>query len=985
MQVLYIQHLQHLMNNKKDYNGLTDEQVLESRKLHGDNLITPPVKTPLWKLFLEKFEDPIIRILLIAAFLSLGISIIHNEYAETIGIFCAIFLATGVAFWFEMDANKKFDVLNQINDEDLVVVKRNGNIIQVPKKDIVVGDIVILETGDEVPADGELTEAVSLQIDESTLTGEPSIDKTTDPEHFEDGVTYPSNAVLRSTKVINGHAVFCVQKVGDATEFGKVAQKSTEKVEKQTPLNRQLDSLSKFIGIVGLSLAVLTFSVLFIKNVLLNPEIQISLVQLGTLGAVLIGMVIALSKMWIPITYGGLELVGKKKEIPRLITKWSWFLWIVIGALASAVIIGIGMLFGADPTQSESWISIEVAGHILQYFMVAVTLVVVAVPEGLPMSVTLSLALSMRRMLKMNNLVRKMHACETMGATTVICTDKTGTLTQNQMQIHETDFFSLDKQQIDNSAISQTIVESIAVNSTAFLDKSNAEKATVIGNPTEGALLLWLDKNDIDFLKYREEAPIESQIPFSTERKFMATIVQSHALDGKRVIYIKGAPEVIMQKCKTLLDKSGEEPIVQYKDKINEKLLQYQNKAMRTLGFAYKILEPNETDAVEIVAQENLVFIGITAISDPVRPDVPDAVKECTQAGIQVKIVTGDTYGTAKEIGSQIGIWDREKDTDRNIISGVDFEALTDEEALDRVKDLKIMCRARPADKQRLVYLLKERGEVVAVTGDGTNDAPALNYADVGLSMGSGTSVAKEASDITLLDDSFSSIATAVMWGRSLYRNIQRFIIFQLTINLAALLVVFLGSIFGHELPLTVTQMLWVNLIMDTFAAGALASLPPDPNVMRDRPRMNDAFIITPLMGKLIFFAGISCVVLLLSMMMYFNNQVHLDSFFHYITPELRQDYFLSYFFTVFVMFQFWNLFNAKAFLTKKSAFAGINKSFGFELVALIILVGQFIIVTFGGEVFRTMPLTWQDWLIIITGTSIVLWVGEILRFIKRK
>lgn len=973
------------MENNKNMIGLTDEQVLESRRQYGDNLIPPPQKTPLWRLFLEKFEDPIIRILLIAAFLSLGISIIHNEYAETIGIFCAIFLATGVAFWFEMDANKKFDILNQVNDEDLVVVRRNGNISQIPKKDIVVGDIVILETGDEVPADGELLEAISLQIDESTLTGEPSIDKTTDPAHFEDGVTYPSNAVLRSTKVINGHAIYRVDRVGDATEFGKVAQKATEKVEKQTPLNRQLDNLSKLIGIIGLSLAVLTFTVLFIKNVLLNPEIQISFKELATLGAIIIGIPIALCKMWIPIVYGGLELIGKKREIPGKISKWGWITWIIIGTLTSGALLGIISLTGVDLGQDSSWISIEVAGYILQYFMVAVTLVVVAVPEGLPMSVTLSLALSMRRMLKMNNLVRKMHACETMGATTVICTDKTGTLTQNQMQIYETNFYGLQNNEISDNIISKLIFEGIAANSTAFLDKLEGSKSTVIGNPTEGALLLWLDKNHIDYLDYRENAEVEEQIPFSTERKYMATIVKSSVEKGKRILYLKGAPEVIMQKSQTIQIANSLESIEAYKNRINDQLLAYQNKAMRTLGFAYKILGENESDIIESVAKENLTFLGIAAISDPVREDVPDAVKECTQAGIQVKIVTGDTYGTAKEIGSQIGIWDKEKDTDRNIISGIDFEALSDEEALDRVKDLKIMCRARPADKQRLVYLLKERGEVVAVTGDGTNDAPALNYADVGLSMGSGTSVAKEASDITLLDDSFSSIATAVMWGRSLYRNIQRFIIFQLTINLAALLVVFLGSIFGHELPLTVTQMLWVNLIMDTFAAGALASLPPDPNVMKDRPRMNDSFIITPLMAKLIIFAGLSCVALLLSMMVYFKAPEHLDTIFHYINPEFRQDYFLSYFFTVFVMFQFWNLFNAKAFLTKKSAFAGINKSFGFELVALIILVGQFIIVTFGGEVFRTMPLIWQDWLIIIGGTSIVLWVGELLRFIKRK
>lgn len=972
------------MSSKKHYAGLTDEEVLESRKKYGNNLLTPPPKSPLWKLFLEKFEDPIIRILLIAAFLSLGISIIHNEYAETIGIFCAIFLATGVAFWFEYDANQKFDILNQVNDEDPIMVTRNDNICQVSKRDIVVGDIVFLETGNVVPADGELLEAISLQIDESTLTGEPSIDKSTNPADFEEGVTYPSNYVLRGTKVIDGHGVYKVMKVGDSTEFGRVAIKATEKVEKQTPLNKQLNTLSKFISVVGLFLAVMTFSSLFLKNILLGEGITITLGQLGLLGTVIIGLTVALAKMWVPIIYDGLELMGKVKKVPHCIVNWRWIVWIILGFLVTILLMLSGFLFSVNPFQASSWVSIEIAGEILQYFMIAVTLVVVAVPEGLPMSVTLSLALSMRRMLKMNNLVRKMHACETMGATTVICTDKTGTLTQNQMQVYQTNFYSLKNQEIGNDSLSNLIVESIATNSTAYLDYSEKEKINVLGNPTEGALLLWLNKHNINYLEVREEIPLIEQLPFSTERKYMATIIKSHALEGKEVVFVKGAPEVILSKCSTIKNVVSEEQIEKYITTINSQLLKYQNQAMRTLGFAYKVLDQRSGDISDAIADNDLVFLGIVAIADPVRTDVPAAVEKCLEAGIKVKIVTGDTYNTAKEIGRQIHIWNDDTDNDQHIISGIDFENLTDEEASKRIKELKIMCRARPTDKQRLVYLLKKQDEVVAVTGDGTNDAPALNYADVGLSMGSGTSVAKEASDITLIDDSFSSIATAVMWGRSLYQNIQRFLLFQLTINVAALLVVFLGSLLGHTLPLTVTQMLWVNLIMDTFAAGALASLPPNPNVMNDKPRSSNAFIVTHLMARWILIIGVIFVIILIGMMIYFSDADHLNSFFDYIIPQKREGYFLSYFFTVFVMFQFWNLFNAKAFLTGKSAFAGLSKSFGFEIVALVILFGQIIIVTFGGEVFRTMPLTITDWTKIILGTSLVFWVGELIRLIRK-
>ena len=868
-------------NPEPKLTGLTDQEVLSSREKYGVNLLTPPKRPSMWKLYLEKFQDPVIRVLLVAAFFSLIISIIENEYAETIGIFFAIFLATGIGFYFEYDANKKFDLLNAVGEETPVTVIRNGKIHEIPRKDIVVGDIVILNTGEEVPADGTLLEAVSLQINESSLTGELMVNKTVDEAHFDEEATYPSNTVMRGTTVTDGHGIMRVDKVGDATEIGKVARQATEQSEEQTPLNIQLTKLANLIRKAGFTIAALTFIIFTSKD----------LYAYFTSGA-----------------YTG-----------------DWHSWLAIARI------------------------------VLKYFMMAVTLIVVAVPEGLPMSVTLSLALNMRRMLKTNNLVRKMHACETMGAITVICTDKTGTLTQNLMQVYEA--------QVDNSQ-PDLVAEGIAVNSTAFLEeKAAGEKPSGVGNPTEIALLLWLNGQGKDYMSLRTQAKVVNQLTFSTERKYMATLVDS-PVRQKRILYIKGAPEIVMSKCNLPAD-----AIARY----NEQLLAYQNKAMRTLGIAYReIAEGESSDCATLVNEGGLTFQGIFAISDPIRPDVPDAVKKCQSAGIGVKIVTGDTPGTATEIARQIGLWQPE-DTERNRITGVEFAALSDEEALDRVLDLKVMSRARPMDKQRLVQLLQQKGAVVAVTGDGTNDAPALNHAQVGLSMGTGTSVAKEASDITLLDDSFHSIATAVMWGRSLYKNIQRFIVFQLTINVVALLSVLLGAFFGTELPLTVTQMLWVNLIMDTFAAMALASISPSMDVMNEKPRKRTDFIITPAMRNNILGVGLGFLVILMGLLAYFKT-----------LPGGMDVHHLTVFFTIFVMLQFWNLFNASVFGTNHSIFKDASHALGMLSVALIILMGQFLIVTFGGKVFRTEPLPLMEWLYIIGGTSIVLWIGEIWRGIQR-
>lgn len=886
---------------KDDYYhlGLTDSEVLQNREKYGVNLLTPPKRPSLWKLYLEKFEDPVVRVLLVAAVFSLIISIIENEYAETIGIIAAILLATGIGFYFEYDASKKFDLLNAVNEETLVKVIRNGHIREIPRKDVVVGDIIVLETGEEIPADGELSEAISLQVNESNLTGEPVVNKTVVEAEFDEEATYASNMVMRGTTVVDGHGTMRVLHVGDATEIGKVARQSTEQNLEPTPLNIQLTKLANLIGKIGFTVAGLAFLIFFIKDVVLFYDFS------------------ALN---------------------------GWHEWL------------------------------PVLERTLKYFMMAVTLIVVAVPEGLPMSVTLSLALNMRRMLATNNLVRKMHACETMGAITVICTDKTGTLTQNQMQVHEPSFYGLKEGgRLAGDDVSKLIEEGISVNSTAFLEESvSGEKPKGVGNPTEVALLLWLNAQGKNYLGLREQAQVLDQLTFSTERKFMATLVKS-PLIGKKVLYIKGAPEIVLGKCKEVVLDGKRVDAVAYRSTVETQLLTYQNMAMRTLGFAYKIVDENEPDnCVDLVAADDLNFLGVVAISDPIRPDVPAAVAKCQSAGIGIKIVTGDTPGTATEIARQIGLWQPE-DTERNRITGVAFAELSDEEALERVMDLKIMSRARPTDKQRLVQLLQQKGAVVAVTGDGTNDAPALNHAQVGLSMGTGTSVAKEASDITLLDDSFNSIGTAVMWGRSLYKNIQRFIVFQLTINFVALLIVLLGAAIGTELPLTVTQMLWVNLIMDTFAALALASIPPSDTVMQEKPRRSTDFIITKAMRYNILGVGSIFLVVLLGMIYYFTN-----------TAGGMTAYRLTVFFTFFVMLQFWNLFNARVFGTTDSAFKGLSKSYGMELIVLAILGGQFLIVEFGGAVFRTQPLDWQTWLIIIGSSSLVLWIGELTRLIQR-
>ena len=859
--------------------GLTSEQVEASRRQHGRNLLTPPKRPSIWRLYAEKYKDPIIRILLIAALLSLGIGIYENEYVETIGILVAIFLATTIGFYFEYDAQKKFDILNALGQEELVTVIRDSQAMQVPRSELVVGDVVILEQGVEIPADGLLLEAINLQVNESSLTGEPICHKTTDEAHFDREATYPSNRVLRSSMVVDGHGCMKVDAVGDETEIGHVARHATTFTDIETPLNQQLNRLSKLINKVAFTISLLVFVA-------------------GT----------------------------------------SHGLYVYFQELM--------------PGQPIDWAII--AATLLKWFMVTVTLIVMAVPEGLPMAVTLSLALNMRRMLRTNNLVRKLHACETMGAVTVICTDKTGTLTQNRMEVADI--------QSDHH-FEEQLAENMAVNSTALLEEGSEGQG--IGNPTECALLLYLRKNGKNYSEYREKAPLTSQLTFSTERKYMATLVTS-SVNQRRMLYVKGAPEVILELCQISTDQQQQ---------IEAILKEYQAGAMRTLAFAHREIGENEgTDCLALAQQGRLTLEGICAIMDPVRPEVPSAVKNCHDAGIHVKMVTGDNAGTAIEIAKRIGLW-TESDREEQVITGAAFAALSDEEALNRIASIKVMSRARPMDKQRFVKLLQEKGAVVAVTGDGTNDVPALNRAQVGLSMGSGTSIAKEASDITLIDDSFRSIATAVMWGRSLYKNIQRFLAFQLTISLTALAISMVGSFLDTDIPLTVTQILWINLIVDTFASLALSTIPPSADVMKEQPRKSSDFILSRFVKKSVgITAGIFFAVLL-GILFYFNRWGNNTISLHDLTV----------FFTFFVMLQFWNLMNARVLGSHQSAFSQLLNCKGLLFVMSMILIGQILIVEFGGKVFRTEPLDITTWLTIVAGSSLVLWIGEIVRYIQRK
>jgi Ca2+-transporting ATPase len=963
----------------EQFQGLTEQEVAASRAEHGVNVLTPPERDPWWKLFLEKFEDPIIRILLVAAGVSFLVSFAHGEYTESVGIVAAILLATTMAFLNEYKAGKEFDVLNQVSDDVDYRVIRSGDYRTISKKDIVVGDILLLEQGEEIPADAGILRSISLQIDESKITGEsvpaPKFARGEVPEGEADKQTaYPVDHVYRGTMVREGHGVVRITAVGDSTEIGHAAKEASEESGEETPLNRQLNSLSKLIGVVGFGVAALLFISLTVHGAT-TGGIVMSQTQWIFLIILIVSVLIALMRVWLPIVYDFFDVAGKPKDRPKWLEDESlakWLKQVCYGVVFFVVVTGIAWVSSVIPDPFSAWPSFEAGRQFLQFFMMAITIIVVAVPEGLAMSVTLSLAYSMRKMTATNNLVRRMHACETIGAATVICTDKTGTLTQNEMSVFETSFPSLGgKDSKDAKGRNAALIhEAMAANSTAHL--SRGEKVEALGNPTESALLLWLEANGIDYRAIRDDFDIIEQLAFSTERKFMAT--HGRSPENGDILHVKGAPEVVLAKCVSFFDEEGESR--QITDEVRAAVLggirSYQTRGMRVLGFACRSGDGLPSGDMEKNSSE-LTWIGFTAIADPVRAEVPDAIRACANSGIGVKIVTGDNQETAKEIGRQVGLLDEHDDMKQVHMTGTEFEERTDEELLDAVPKLKILSRAKPLHKLRLVRTLQKLGEVVAVTGDGTNDAPALNHANVGLAMGkAGTAVAKEASDIILLDDSFRSIVNAIMWGRSLYQNIQRFVLFQLTVNVTALFIALVGPFIGVELPLTVTQMLWVNLIMDTFAALALAAEPPHQDVMKQKPRDPEAFIVTSKMWRQIFGYAAVFIVVLVVMLLKIQN-------------EGITNYELSLFFNVFVMLQLWNLFNARCLGLSGSAFSGVFENKGFVCISLVIFAGQILITQFGGEAFRTTPLSVGDWALIIIPTSVVLWVGEAMRFIRRR
>lgn len=955
------------------FHGLTLAQVEASRQAHGSNILTPPKREPWWKLYLEKFEDPVIRILIIAAVITIAVGIVDGHYAEGIGIVIAILLSTSLAFFNEYRARREFDVLNQASDDLLINVIREGAYMTVPRRDLVVGDIVLLEEGQEVPADGVVREAVQMQINEALLTGEsiPVVKTVTKgvPDHDDE-------RVFRSTLVAVGRGVVEIEAVGDSTKIGEIARSATEETDEQTPLNVQLERLSKLIGVVGFTVALITYIALVVRGAAVGD-----LAARGDdwvfIGILSISALVALSRIWLPIVYDAFELVGRPREQMAWMEQGGLIGWLKpVGAGIALFIVGMlaAILLGGLPPQPADWLAAEAGIQLLRYFMVAVTIIVVAVPEGLPMSVTLSLAYSMRRMTATNNLVRRMPATETVGAATVICSDKTGTLTLNQMRVAETSFPSLDEEPLTNALDIQAarlIVESFAANTTANLSRVPGQPVKPLGDGTEGALLLWLDERGLEYSGVRSSTTMLAQKPFDADLKYMATVGMSAAFDAP-VLYVKGAPEIVMAQCDSiLLDEGVIAPIDEYRIGIEEQLLAYQKRGMRTLGFAYRLV--GAALDFDFDAQvHHLIWLGYVAISDPVRPEVPAAVRACRDAGIKVKIVTGDTAETAKEIARQINLWETTDDGRPGaLLSGAEFAAMDDEAARAAAKELKILSRARPHDKMRLVTLLQSAGEVVAVTGDGTNDAPALNYANVGLAMGSGTDIAKEASDIVLLDDSFGSIVNAVMWGRSLYQNIQRFILFQLTINVAALGLALLGPFLGVEFPLTVIQMLWVNLIMDTFASLALATEPATPDVLHREPRKPGDFIISVPMARRIMGLGVAFIVTLGTFLVFIQQDGAVT------------DYELTIFYATFVMLQFWNLFNARAFGRNASALAGLNRNRLFGIIAIAIFIGTILIIQVGGDIFRTVPLSLTDWLLIITITSPVLILGEVFRYVR--
>ncbi len=834
--------------------GLTDAEVLSSREKHGLNLLTPPKEVPWWKLYLEKFKDPIIVILLVATAISLAFGIIEGNYTESIGIIAAVLIATGVGFWREYDAKKKFDAMKSDKDYEPVKVRRNGVVVEITKDHVVVGDIAILSAGDEIPADIELFKAIDMKVAESAMTGESvAVPKYPIDEAYT-GSGFAPNLLLRGTTIESGLGEGVVIKVGDETEIGKTTIQASEETDNKTPLEEKLGELAGKITTAAFLVAGLMFIILNLVH-------------------------------W-DFAFGD--------------HAFSWSM--------STLLTEVGFLMGA------------------------IVVIIVAVPEGLPLSVTLALAFSMKTMANENNLVKKMHACETIGAVNVIFTDKTGTLTQNCMTVVDVDVREEDKDVLNLVG---------AVNSTA--NWSNASR--VLGNPTEAAILKHMGHDLSERL--RSEYRILSCIPFSSAYKYMVTQAQNEE-SKEEIILIKGAPEVIAR-------------IIRY-DKYLGEVSTQQARGRRAISAA--IINSKDYNAVKESLEsgnplDDCTYIGTWFIEDPVRSDVPDAIRKCYGAGIDVVMMTGDNLRTGTEIGRQAGfkdIW---------AIEAKDFwEAVKNPQNGREYPN--VIARCTPTNKLDILKWAKDKDYVCAMTGDGVNDSPSLNHADVGIAMGSGTSVAKEAADIILLDDAFPSIVTGVKWGRSLYKNIKNFLFFQLSINVSACLIAVFGPLVGVEMPFTVIQFLWINLVMDSLAAIALTSEPADERVLSEKPRDRRQFIIDKSLAKSIFGFGIFVWILCTFVLWGMKH------------TEFLSKIDLTVFFASYMVINLWNMFNARVIGKNKSVFSGLKSNYKFTGILLFILAVTILLVQFGGEVFQTHPLSWKTWLTIILVTSPVMIVREI-------
>jgi len=827
--------------------GLSSAQIQEMQNRFGKNELTPPPRLPLWKLYLKNFEDPIIRILLVAVIISALVAALEGSgLLDTIGIALAVILATTIAFLTEYKSNREFDALNAMCDDTGIKVIRDGQARTIRMRDVVVGDIILLEAGDAVPADGILVHEAHFEADESAFTGENEPVR----KNSED-------TLLKGTWVTAGRGTMIATAVGDATRMGEIAASITRGERPETPLQVKLRVLAGQISRFGYAMAGL----------------------------------------------------------------------IVISLLAKGIVTGLP----TDP--------LELVRFLLDIAIFAVIIIVVSVPEGLPVSVTVSLALTMRKMTRAYSLVRRMIACETIGSVTTICTDKTGTLTRNLMEVVASSILTPEYENKTPDDPAGWVTLNAGVNSTAELEPREGELITV-GNSTEGALLRWLSRAGIDYHQIRRAYFPISQALFDSRRKEMRTVI---SIEGRYYLLVKGAPEVVAASCSSAPDLTPVKNLA--------------GRAMRTLAFAHA-----ETGSPED-STPTLIWDGYVGIRDEIRSDVPSAVATCRSAGISIAMVTGDSPETAAAIAKETGIL-----TNGTVITGPEFRDLSPEKQQALAPQIEVMARSAPHDKLLLVKALQANGEVVAVTGDGTNDAPALRSADVGLAMGiAGTEVAREASDIILLDDSFPTIERAVWWGRALFENIQRFLMFQLTINISAAFLSFIAPLLGYPAPFSVIQLLWINIIMDSLAALALCSESPHPALMEKKPIPRTSSVLTPYMIRAILCTAFVYIIVGIGGIIFGLP---------YMNSPAEQ---ATAFFTGFVLAQVWNGINCRGINGIMPSFIRGNPAF-FVIMGSIILI-QFLIVQFGGAVFGTVPLSVFQWIVLLLGTLPVLLIWPALRW----